>query len=373
MVHPITGPFDRTTGTNVNGLGSYKDYQRKWKQGKPYNLSLPYLRQWNLVYLYKDGGTGINGTDNVWNGRSPSGLYADLDSTKVGLERLFALNRARSKFIAALGERVELGVDFAERRQSLDMIAKRGGQLLRAISALRRGDVKGLFGALRSSGHTIPRKRLTSRQRSLIRSKKYGDLWLEFWFGWSPLVQDIYGAIEVLEAPVPLGRIKVSSSHSFFDNYVFSGPFTTDTSVKACTVRAVVGGSVSLSNSDLYLASRLGLTNPATWAWELIPFSFLVDWFVNVGEFLSSMTDTMGLSITEPYSTLITRVNCDYSGYYILNRSSKRRCELGVRVERTPGFPSVALRPRLPSGISPTRAATAISLLLQQGLRKVRL
>jgi hypothetical protein len=52
------------------------------------------------------------------------------------------------------------------------------------------------------------------------------------------------------------------------------------------TVRAV-GKARYGSEVNLRLIDSIG-TNFATTAWELIPFSFVVDWFVNIGDFLSS-------------------------------------------------------------------------------------
>jgi hypothetical protein len=48
--------------------------------------------------------------------------------------------------------------------------------------------------------------------------------------------------------------------------------------------------------SDLELASRawaqaLGLDKPLRIAWNAIPLSFIVDWFVDVGRWLGSLTD----------------------------------------------------------------------------------
>jgi hypothetical protein len=37
----------------------------------------------------------------------------------------------------------------------------------------------------------------------------------------------------------------------------------------------------------------LGVTKPLSVIWELVPFSFVVDWFVSVGEWISSLEDEL--------------------------------------------------------------------------------
>jgi hypothetical protein len=39
----------------------------------------------------------------------------------------------------------------------------------------------------------------------------------------------------------------------------------------------------------------LGLTNPLAIAWELVPFSFVLDWLVPVGTWLQSLDATLGV------------------------------------------------------------------------------
>ncbi len=81
-----------------------------------------------------------------------------------------------------------------------------------------------------------------------------------------------------------------------------------------------MGCEVTISNPNLYLANNLGLANPAIVVWELIPFSFVVDWFVTVGQFLENGSAWLGLTVTKPYTTyggtrLLTKTDVNVYDY----------------------------------------------------------
>jgi hypothetical protein len=47
----------------------------------------------------------------------------------------------------------------------------------------------------------------------------------------------------------------------------------------------------------------MGVVNPLSIAWEVIPFSFVVDWFIPVGQVLEACTATMGLSFVDSWTS----------------------------------------------------------------------
>lgn len=125
---------------------------------------------------------------------------------------------------------------------------------------------------------------------------------------------------------------------------------------------------VRVSDPNLWLANQLGFVNPVVIAWDLVPFSFVVDWFVNVNEFLNSYTDMWGLSFEMPCTSFSIRGT---SSIYIVSKGPygyTRKLSGGCfEFYRSPGIGvGPSLKVRNIRGISPTRGITAISLLIQK-------
>jgi hypothetical protein len=278
-----------------------------------------------------------------------------------------------------------IGVDLAERKQSMSMIAKRSTQLLTAMRSLRRGKIPSFLKPGTRQLHLSARERQLEIRRlnrkidkrdsdRLIkqRDKEVADLFLELHFGWEPLVKDIYAAIDVLQGPIPIGRIVGRSRRkSVFIDLSSTGGGIKVTNKHCINVKATVGASVSINNPNLALANQLGLINPAVLAWEVVPFSFVVDWFINVGEFLESFTEFAGYTISDPFTMTYSDDTSSWSFRDAASNAFGGGAEFFCRSSRRVlSLPGVTLKARIPDRISPVRAITAISLLIQQGFQQ---
>jgi hypothetical protein len=244
------------------------------------------------------------------------------------------------------------------------MIVRRATQLLAAAKAARRLDRKGLERAL--GIQKMPKAR-GDRVRS--GGKSGANLWLEYSFGWKPLVQDIYNATLVLVCDPPAHKVRASGryreqiSQGNYGQYAWTTRAFYD-------VKVQIQAEVYVHNPNLALANQLGLVNPATVAWELVPFSFLVDWFIPVGKMLDSWTDLLGYKIEYPCTTTLRECTADQ--LYIQSSAPQAMYDHGVGMIRTLGIPSFRMTVPPFKGFSVARGANAISLVVQQFLQLKR-
>lgn len=141
-----------------------------------------------------------------------------------------------------------------------------------------------------------------SHPRQLLRD--IGGKWLEYSFGWKPLISDIDDGLNGLHRFRSQRPPRILVRASGRDEEVIplppeTGPFYGVLSTRSFNTRAIYGcriyGSVGTNLSPLRFSHEFGFT-PQEFiptVWELIPYSFLVDYFVNIGAVISaSSTNT---------------------------------------------------------------------------------
>jgi len=120
-------------------------------------------------------------------------------------------------------------------------------------------------------------------------------------------------------------------------------------------------------------AKEIGLTNPLLIAWELLPFSFVADWFIPLGSYIGNMDATIGCTFESGYRTVFQKAesisNVFGNGLDQYSCQSDFRWEatqMNVKVDRTvlAGFPSPVV-PSFKNPVSVTHAANALALLHQ--------
>lgn len=350
-----TGPFEKTETTLwPNGKRKTSKYQKWYRSGKN-------TRRVPLYYRMEYDETPSFGVDSPNTRAGGSGVAVPY---QWGRDRDDVHNRCYAKFVAKTQAAAsQIGASLGERRQTIGMMEKRAWQLIQAARYLKRGYPLLFFQEL----GVVPQRWMPKRSDP----KKAADLWLEWHFGWEPLYEDIYNACVILQSPVPQ-LIKVrcrSQTIPVQIDYSFQMQEWGADETLDGIIREQMGARISVSNPNLWRATQLGLTNPASILWELVPYSFVVDWFIPVGAFLGSWTDLWGLTVGDPYTTL-TRF---YKGRYQMytksggNRIySPEEVGIGFVMERSTSIsgPVVNIRPW--KGLSVTRAATAIALCIQQ-------
>lgn len=289
-----------------------------------------------------------------------------------------AYNKAYEGFVGLLkSDTVALGNAIGEWRSSVSMIARRAMMLRTAWKRVRALDPFGAIEALAVPPDTAYKMRSElvrkghvrrGRKRGHMRVQRHkyvsyehylSSMWLELHFGFVPLMGDIHDSIKVLSNPVhnPTRVSYAGSNHRVVSQ---SGYYTArGNAVDRCRIFA----NVRVDNPNLALAERMGLVNPLAIAWELTPFSFVVDWFTNVGQIVESITDLAGLSLEASGRTQKTHGSGSLvasSGGTVYQRMSLETFEM----KRSPGISTPKLAFRNPLG-QWKRAATQISLLVQ--------
>jgi hypothetical protein len=279
---------------------------------------------------------------------------------------------ARARFVSKMrGDTGETLLNLVERKQAITMMTKRSLQLFTFCNALRRlrfDDAATALGIKRSD----PRMKSAKLRRS---SHAFANNYLEFHFGWSPLVNDIYSAVKILQSDVPSGVIKGRHKDRINPGVITAaGPYEWANYTHDTIVRALVQAEIRITNPNLYLANKLGLVNPVSVAWEAIPFSFVLGWFVNVSDFLGSWSEQFGVEVIEPFYTVHVQDRYGYESRYpnapYPGGQVQRVDAIANSTVRTRGLPSVALVWRRPWTLSVRRGLAAVSLLIQQGLNQ---
>lgn len=194
--------------------------------------------------------------------------------------------------------KAQLGEALATSRRTADLFVDTSTALLKFINGVRRFDVDKLHDSV---GSITP-----AQLRRLAKSGKYprnlANKWLAYHYGWRPLAQDVYGVWEILrdqlaKEPALLvhgrGSAFVEATNVALSNADLGTPQLRIESEGAFQVRANITARV-LDSGLIRAATQAGLTNPAALIWELIPFSFVVDWFVPVGGLLNALAAPSG-------------------------------------------------------------------------------
>lgn len=196
------------------------------------------------------------------------------------------------------------------------------------------------------------------------------EMWLELKYGWMPLYQDLHNAAKALEGaakPPRSSYITVKSNSSFAYNGSVSPTLYT------------APGTCKLHQRLKYKwdeivppqARSLGLQDPLSVTWELLPWSFVFDWVIPIGTYLEALNAApflKGSAVLMQTKTFDVAASTHIEPTTLPDYRGARASYHGVRYTRTP-LPSIAeFRVPLPSFkhsdqiASPARIFTAIAL-----------
>lgn len=250
-----------------------------------------------------------------------------------------------------------------------------------ALIAAESGKTLDMLLSIFMSGVQLMRslKRLDlDRARRIIVGNNSQDLanrWLAFQYGVKPLLSDISGIMEDLGREARAWRKYTGvRSDSIKTEVITPGSTLTKTRFKFeidLTFKHSVIVDTNLSIGRFLRGS--GFTNVPGLAWELIPFSFVIDWFIPIGNYLNSCQSFQ--SSTRYYWTTVTTLyHCEWetfhnagstfksSGSGPSGSTSRITCVRSVK----PTVPSLPLPSINREPLNVTRILSALSLYLQR-------
>jgi len=176
---------------------------------------------------------------------------------------------------------------------------------IRETIGLLKSPIRG-FRKLTREYHKRAKRLAKTKTTKRNLKKRLGEEWLRYSFGVKPLLQDIDDAMHdlayLLEGRPPVQPILVERSDSTLQ-YTYDGAATSisfwtstlnayDRVRESVIIRGMVRVDIpkigSAYQGDAAITQAMSEFVPTLW--ELIPFSFIVDYFTNVGDFISAIT-----------------------------------------------------------------------------------
>lgn len=297
------------------------DYRSVIKSGRP--ATNPYTKSWTSVQFAaghgshyredKEPACGMLRTTRI---RTESWMYEvvpAIPSSVPGFSSL-AQQMAAQQFIRRARSRISEAqalVSVGELRESVRMVLNARRAVFNKLRAFQRSAVKNTRGLKNVKG----------------RKKAVANAWLEYSFGWAPLVGDTINLANAAAATVAGSlRNRRVNAKAEFESVVEEGSgisWHLGSGGTDCSSRLVAtqgcryfGALRWETGQSGNFTSQFGLTmdNWIPSIWELIPWSFAIDYFTGIGDFLSSITFPRGLLLYYGRSrkSLVTREYYDW-------------------------------------------------------------
>lgn len=258
-----------------------------------------------------------------------------------------------------LNKRVQVngGVILAELKETIGLLGTAVLTILRLGRAIKScrlkeavkiiaeysGSEKNLSGLLDRRRTNVLRKRRGAKP--LSKADYAANAWLELNFGWLPIIDDVVSLCNYIDGLIDSDSAEETLfSFSGYMKYQYAGshvprPEVTELNKEwenslsnatstvwdydACegisTFKVGINTTWKPESSILNILNSIGLANPAAVAWEIVPFSFVVDWFIPINRWLESLSATIGLKLMD-YSESVKldqvvqfkNVSCNY-------------------------------------------------------------
>lgn len=299
---------------------------------------------------------------------------------------VFNLN---SKLISkARSSDFSIPVLLAEAGRTVQMVTDTARTLGGVIYDLRRGNLISAMGRLELDP-TESQVRRHRRRHGFNPTLTAANYWLQLQYGWKPLLNDAKNAAEALaEKHLREERSSISSIRTgisdkkltIMPNYLIeSSPAYRGLLIQTEHASRRAVWRFRLKPQDV--PGLFGLLNPTEVVWELLPFSFVADWFLPIGDYLSSLDAPMRFEHvggTTGYRKSVSAMIFPETGTFT-DGYGPLRCDGGGGVNKDIVVVQRRIMTSIPSPrltdmtfdpkINASRATSAIALLRQQASR----
>jgi hypothetical protein len=241
----------------------------------------------------KDIGIGFLGILAPYTHPSPS--LASI-STSTATNRALARYNAK---VAEVNRQFQGGVFFGEIAEALHGIRHPAEALFKGIESYSSAATKLRRSYVKSKADFLSLSKLQRKKTAKAFAEAAGGLWLERSFHWIPLMGDIRGAVKAFYATLdqaPSQMVRASATDEVsrtFSQGSYSGPLIYNSlrsvlDTRGATVKFYGKVRVGIRNPGYPDAKALGfdLRSFAPTIWELIPYSWAVDYFTNIGDII---------------------------------------------------------------------------------------
>lgn len=371
-----------TNAILVNGWRSptfFRAYTCRYSPGPPF------------IYQGKESGyltthIGERGfpplVDDIYLGVSGAGRYPLTSDNLVNRATVECMNKLKDSDM-------NLGETLASMNQTLAMIANSALTLRNLVLALRgktrkltkrwdnaKDELRRVNSVRRKAGKPPIKHSEYMRRRNLpVRRPSQTTLansWLELQYGWIPLLNDISSFMELVNrgnVALPVRAVRHITEQHALPVHIPNGQAPFNLSYKGkIESGAIVRIDADVRHPMLAQLDALGLINPLALAWELIPYSFVIDWILPIGNCLKALSTFVGLELRSVSTTRYTKADIGVE-WYMLKEASGVPISARIGSLSTDRVPSFTWPFPVPYWKSPfttaTRAATALALLLQ--------
>jgi hypothetical protein len=188
-------------------------------------------------------------------------------------DQLRLLSKLASK---VKGSDFNLAVNVAQGKQTVGMVV----DCLKAFGLAALDAKRGNFTS------AIRRLSANPGKKSKFTTKDISSRWLELQYGWLPLISDSYEALLAYQDQTDVRRIRIATSISVH------GKWEASASPTLLAGPGLYTGSrriIAELTENLSTPRILGLTDPLSVVWEVIPWSFVIDWFLPIGSYLDNL------------------------------------------------------------------------------------